>query len=213
MTQISNIIIADDHPIFRKGLREIIEKNAEYNVIAEAESGKTALQYYQHYQPDIMILDISMGDMNGLDVAETILTSNKQALCVMMTMYSDSSFCKRALSLGVKGYLIKDDAVDTIITCLHKVRYHERYISESLGDIDNFLNTQTQITAESVLSKKEMTILMAISQLKTNKEIAQQENISLRTVQNHRQNMSNKLNLSGRQALLQFAIQWAKTSI
>lgn len=206
-----NVIIADDHPIFRKGLREIIESSSQFSVIAEAESGVTALKYYQEYQPDIIVLDISMGELNGLEVAEAILKEPKKALCVIMTMYNEEAFCKRALSLGVKGYLLKDDAPNSILECLKQVSSGQQYISHTFGCCKDMLkNARHEQTPEQVLSDKELQILKSIANLKTNKEMAKQYNISVRTVQNHRQNISSKLNLSGRQALLQFAVKWAE---
>lgn len=205
------VIIADDHPIFRKGLREIIEIHPNYVVIAEAESGITAWQHCQTYQPDIVILDISMGEVNGLEVAEKMLADNKHAKCIIMTMYNDDVFCKRALSIGVKGYLLKDDVSDAIISCLDAVASGKTFISENMGDIEQYRSQPydlMDVRPENVLSNKELIILQAIAELKTNKEIAREQHISHRTVQNHRQNISSKLNLSGRQALLQFAIKW-----
>lgn len=212
-TPCKKVIIADDHPIFRKGLREIIEAHSNYIVIAEAESGTSAWQHYQAYQPDIVILDISMGEVNGLEVAEKILTDNKHAKCIIMTMYKDDVFCKRALSIGVKGYLLKDDVSDAIINCLNAVMVGKLFISESLGDVSQYQNNRFHLIEENpemILSDKELVILQAIAELKTNKEIARERHISHRTVQNHRQNISSKLNLSGRNALLQFAIKWLK---
>lgn len=208
MTHIRTVIIADDHPILRKGLREIIDQTGHYQVIAEADSGESALQYYQAYKPDIIILDISMGAVNGLEVAKAILQANRQALCVIMTMYSETAFCKRAMTMGVKGYLLKDDAADAIVDCLDKVRHGHRYISQSLGCEQALISSEPEEYPEDVLSDKELVILAAIATLKTNKQIAAEQNISYRTVQNHRHNISSKLNLSGRQALLQYAIQW-----
>lgn len=205
------VIIADDHPIFRKGLREIIEAHSDYTVIAEAESGMTAWQHYKMYQPDMVVLDISMGEVNGLEVTEKILSENKRAKCIIMTMYNDAVFCKRALSLGVKGYLLKDDVSNTIIDCLDAVTNGQTFISERLGDVAQYRSVEHDLVAvspEQVLSDKELIILKSIAELKTNKEIAKEQHISHRTVQNHRQNISSKLNLSGRQVLLQFAIKW-----
>lgn len=210
-TTCKKVIIADDHPIFRKGLREIIAAHPNYTVIAEAEAGITVWQHYQTYKPDIVVLDISMGEVNGLKVAENILSENRQAKCIIMTMYNDGVFCKRALALGVKGYLLKDDVSDAIITCLDAVVAGKTFISESLGDIEQYRSKPhdyIDTPPEQVLSDKELVILQAIAELKTNKEIARELYISHRTVQNHRQNISSKLYLSGRQALLQFAIKW-----
>lgn len=206
-----NVIIADDHPVFRKGLREIIDAIEYWQVIAEAESGATALKYYQQYQPDVIVLDISMGKMSGLEVAEKILAQNKNAKCVIMTMYKEVAYCHRAMSLGVKGYLLKDDASDDIKRCLEDVVQNKKFVSETLSKLIKSLPPNAEaMRPESILTKRELCILKSIANLKTNKEIAKEFNISTRTVQNHRQNMSEKLHLSGRQALLQFAVKWEK---
>lgn len=210
-TENVSVIIADDHPIFRKGLRELIDSTETWQVIAEAETGKTALAHYRQYQPDIVILDISMGEMNGLEVAEKLLTADPDAKCIIMTMYRETTFCQRALALGVKGYLLKDDASDDMLRCLARVSNGDNFVSRSLDDVKACCPPTPDIASpELSLSKKELALLRDIADLKTNKEIAQAHNISIRTVQTHRQNMSTKLNLSGRHALIQFAVKWAE---
>lgn len=209
-----HVVIADDHPVFRKGLTDIINSTQQWHVIAEAENGKTAVEYYLIYTPDVIILDISMGKTSGFDAAKKILQLDPGARCVMMTMYREASFCQRALSIGVKGYLLKEDSVSDIITCLEHVMQDELFISNGLNKAYCLPQANEVIaTPELVLSDTELRILTAIAELKTNKEIAAEFNISLRTVQNHRQNISSKLNLSGRQVLLQFAVKWLADSL
>lgn len=204
-----HVVIADDHPIFRKGLRDVIDSTSQWQVIAEAESGKTAIEYYFAYTPAVIILDISMGESNGFDAAQKILQLDPKARCVMMTMYREASFCQRALSIGAKGYLLKEDSINDIVTCLEHVVQGKQFISSSLNTTACLSQeSKVIIIPEQVLSDTEMKILTAIAELKTNKVIATEFNISVRTVQNHRQNICNKLNLSGRQALLQFAVKW-----
>ncbi len=207
------VIIADDHPIFRQGLRDVIDRTGQWQVIAEAESGKTAVEHYLSYTPDVIILDITMGKMNGFIAAEKILHHDPAARCVMMTMYREVAFCQRALSIGVLGYLLKDDASGEIIKCLNQVILGERFISNSL-ESNCLLPENTNIAKpELVLSDAELRILTGIAELKTNQEIARELKLSVRTVQNHRQNISSKLNLGGRQVLLQFAVKWLEDKI
>lgn len=208
-----HVIIADDHPIFRKGLREVIDSTGQWQVIAEAESGKTVVEHYINYAPDVVILDISMGQVNGFEAAKKILHHDPNARCVMMTMYRETAFCQRALAIGVRGYLLKDDASDDIVSCLNSVIQGEIFISNSLGENVYLPEKDNTAKPELVLSETEMRILTAIAELKTNKEIAAEFDISVRTVQNHRHNINSKLNLSGRQVLLQFAVKWLESTV
>ncbi len=213
MTKPMTVIIADDHPIFRKGLREVIDSTGQWQVIAEAETGKTAVEHYLRYTPNVIILDIAMGKMNGFTAAEKILQHDPAARCVMMTMFREVAFCQRAMSIGVLGYLLKDDASGEIVKCLNQVVLGEQFFSDSLDS--NCLPPQKKDIAkpELVLSDAELRILTGIAELKTNQEIAKDLNLSVRTVQNHRQNISSKLNLGGRQVLLQFAVKWLEDKV
>lgn len=212
MTDQATVIIADDHPIFRKGLREVIDSTEHWQVIAEAETGETAVEYYRRYTPEIIVLDIAMGEMNGFQAAKKILRHDANARCVMMTMYREAAFCQQALAIGVRGYLLKDDASGDIVTCLEQVMQGKQFLSNSLGELPP-PSTQAIAQPEAVLSDTELRVLTAIAELKTNREIAATFDISVRTVQNHRQNISNKLNLSGRQVLLQFAVKWLESKM
>lgn len=203
------VVIADDHPIFCNGLTDIIESTQQWQVVASAHDGQTALDYYQQYQPDIIVLDIHMAGMNGLTTAERILQQHPNAHCVMLTMYRETAYCQRALALGVKGYLLKEDAAEDILTCFEHVLNNQRFISHRVQGIsaDN-PPIITPTLPENVLTERELAILSAIADLKVNKVIAKEMSISLNTVHNHRQNMCHKLKLSGRQALLQYAVNW-----
>lgn len=207
----SPVVIADDHPIFCNGLTDIIESTKKWQVVATANDGNTALAYYQQYKPDIIVLDIHMTGINGLTAAERILRQNPNAHCVMMTMYREAAYCQRALALGVQGYLLKEDAAENILTCFEQVIIGETFVSQRLPTEASDTpppTTPTVIQPEGLLTERELAVLNAIADLKVNKVIAKEMSISLNTVHNHRQNMCHKLRLSGRQALLQYAVNW-----
>lgn len=203
------IIIVDDHPVFRKGLVDVINSSGQWQVVAEAESGQAAVQAYQQHQPDIIMLDIHMADMNGLSVAEKILSNDANARCVMMTMYRETAYCQHALALGVKGYLLKEDAIEHIFDCFEHVMRDQTFVSKRLDNVHTSpAKTSTPAPPELVLTERELHVLTAIASLKVNKIIAKEMDISLNTVHNHRQNMCKKLGLTGRQALLEYAVHW-----
>lgn len=201
------VIIADDHPFFRNGIRDVIDKTDKWQVIAEAESGKQALAYYQQYLPNIVVLDITMADMSGFKAAEAILAKFPDAICVMMTMHRSASYCHKAMKVGAKGYLVKEDVVKDMIECFETVLSGEVYISKRVSrEPQN--DTSNVAAPETFLSQRELDILRGIAALKVNKIIARELNISVSTVQNHRHNMCQKIGLTGRQALLQYAMDW-----
>lgn len=209
MTTPTGIVVVDDHPVFRKGLADLINSSERWQVVAEAENGQAALQAHRQHQPDIIVLDIHMADMNGLNVAEQILSADASARCVMMTMYREVAYCQHALALGVKGYLLKEDAIEHIFDCFAHVMRGQTFVSERLGDVHaSPICPSAPLAPELVLTERELHVLAAIASLKVNKVIAKEMDISPNTVHNHRQNMCRKLGLTGRQALLEYAVNW-----
>lgn len=203
------LIIADDHPIVRKGLSETLEQSGKWQILAEAENGKDALALFQQYRPDVMLLDISMGEFGGLEVAECLLTDYPHVRLVIMTMYTNPVFYQKAKAIGVQGYLLKDDSTDTILEGLAAVLAGKQYVSSSL-EVAATPDEPPFIDPTKVLTETELTIFYAIAELKNNRQIAEALGITVKTVQNHRYNMGEKLELKGKQALLSFAGNWRK---
>lgn len=206
------IIIVDDHPIFRRGLRGVIESDSELKVLDEAENGVTALELIQKLKPDVGILDVHMPQMGGLDVARTIKEKGIQIEIVFLTMYKDKAMFNAAMDLGVKGYVLKDSAINEIIGCIKSVAVGQHYITPALSgfllnrsESANALANQRNIF--DTLTKTERRVLHLIAKDKTSKEIGELLFIHPRTVDNHRTNICQKLNIHGSHALLRFALK------
>ncbi|MBX7043347.1 MAG: response regulator transcription factor [Ignavibacteria bacterium] len=204
------LIIADDHPIFREGLRQIIEKDQNIRIIGEADNGAKALELITEKKPDIALLDIDMPKMTGLEVLKQV--ADMPVKVVFLTMYSEEDIFDEAMGLGIKGYVLKDSAVNDILECISSVSEGNYFISPSMS---NLLLKRRQKLAElrkttpmlDNLTPTERKVLRYISQNKTSKEIADILFLSHRTIENHRTNISNKLNLRGSHSLIKFAIE------
>ncbi len=206
------ILLADDHPLFRAGVRQAIEKCADCLVIDEAENGDDALLKIISLKPDIAVLDVRMPGKCGLEILEELAESNYPTKIILLTMYKNLNYFFKAVSFGAKGYLSKEDTVTEIIQSVKAVYSGESYISSSLSKLlkgkeksEEELNKS--ITSISSLTHMEKEVLKLIAEWKSNNEIAEILFISPRTAGNHRTNISNKLNLHGAHSLIKFAIE------
>jgi DNA-binding NarL/FixJ family response regulator len=205
------IVIADDHPIFRQGLRQVIEKSAHVKVVAEAEDGLMALERIQECRPEVAILDIDMPNQDGFSVARSIRERRLPVAVIFLTMHKDELHFNEALDIGVKGYLIKDSAAADVVNCISAVADGQNYISPTLSTyLLNRSKRATTLAHEqpglSELTATERHILILLADYKTSKEIASELCVSVRTIENHRSNICLKLNLHGTHALVKFAI-------
>src|SRR6185369_902568 len=206
-----NITLADDHPVFRNGLRQIVEAESDFKVIGEACDGEKALEQIKALSPEVAILDISMPKLDGLAVADIVHEEGLPVKIVLVTMYREEKLFKKALEAGVKGYVLKDSAAIDIISCLNAVAAGENYTSPELTTylikrvrkVDIALTPQSSLDS---LSDTERRVLSLIADCKTNKEMAQELFISVRTVETHRNNICKKLNVHGSHALMKFAL-------
>lgn len=206
-----NIVIADDHPIFLKGLREGLELEEDFNVVAQASNGQEALIAVQTYRADVVVLDIDMPRMNGLEAAEKILDLQPGLPVILLTMHKEKAPLIKALELGVCGYVLKENAVTDIMHAIRMVADGNPYISPEMSAflLRKPQNVQKQKTREvlEVLTPAERQITQLVAQYKTSKEIADELFISEKTVFNHRMNIAKKLNLTGKNSLLRFALE------
>ena len=206
------VLVADDHPLIRKGFVAAIEQDPKFRIIAECGDGATALEQLRTLKPDIAILDISMPVCNGMQIVRTVQREGLQTLLVMLTMHKDEALFNEAMDLGVQGYVLKDSAVAELVECLHKVSAGRHFISRALSE-SMFLREQRRAAKAAdpgpvaQLTEAERRILRLIAEHKTSKEIADALSVSHRTVENHRQNMCKKLGFQGPHKLVQFAIE------
>ena len=206
-----HIVIADDHPIFRQGLRQVIEKDKQLKVLAEADDGEAALDLIRQHRPQIAVLDLDMPGLDGFAVARRILEERLSPKIIILTMHQDEMHFNEALNLGAKGYLVKDSAAADVVNCIKSVAAGHTYISPTLSGL--LLNRSSRAASQpqqppgcDSLTLTERRILRLLAEYKTSKEIATELGVSTRTIENHRANICVKLDLRGSHALVKFAI-------
>jgi DNA-binding NarL/FixJ family response regulator len=210
MSREIRILIADDHPIVRQGLKAAIETDPRFGVIAEASNGRIALDHIQKLRPQIAVLDIDMPELDGFAVAREIRARQLPVGIIFLTVHRDERFFAEALQLGTKGYVLKDSAVTDIVSGISAVAAGEHFASPALT---SYLMKSRRNSATSVpqgglqdLTTTERRVLALIADYKTSREIGDLLHISHRTVQTHRANICIKLDLRGSHALMKFAL-------
>ncbi|MFZ4621895.1 MAG: response regulator [Bacteroidota bacterium] len=204
------IIIADDHPFFRKGLLQLLRSVKNIKVVGEAETGRDALSMIGTLHPDAAVLDIDMPEMRGLDVLEEMNKKKSGTSVVFMTMYKEPELVRRALSLGAKGYLLKESVVEELIQCLSYVAKGKTYVSPVMAAVmaaEPSRPAEDQLPGIDKLTQSERRVLRLVAENRSSKEISEELNISSRTVDNHRSHICEKLGITGTHALLRFALQ------
>lgn len=206
-----SIVIVDDHPVVRQGLRTIIEKQSSFKVVAEAGDGRAALKQIHALRPKVVVLDISMPGLDGLSLAEQLHRELPDLLIVFLTIHREPEFFEKALAVGANGYVLKDTASVEIAQCIDEVVRGRYYASASLA---GYLMQQKRARSTpaggaagiSQLTPTERQVLLLLAEYKTSSEIAGILHVSPRTVDTHRANICNKLELRGRHALMKLAI-------
>ncbi|MBL7093029.1 response regulator transcription factor [candidate division KSB1 bacterium] len=204
------ILIADDHPLFLKGLHEIISEESGWLVVAQAKDGGQALEMIIEQSPEIAILDINMPQKDGLEVAKYVQENNLPVSIIILTMYDDELIFNRAASFGVKGFILKESAVDDIVDGIENVIVGKTFVSSRLTN--RFLQgTKNKKLLQNIhrfkLTRMEQKVIKLIADNYTTKAIAEELFISPKTVEHHRSNICKKLNLSGKNALLRFVLE------
>lgn len=198
------IIIADDHPLFLKGLKDALAEELDFVVVDVAVNGQQVLEKIEKHNVDVVTLDLDMPILNGIEVAKIILKSNSKSKIIILSMHKDGDIIRAAMSLGIHGYVFKDDAVNDLVKAIRMVISGKQYISNDHANLTSpRINNDNNL---SVLTKMERVILLAIANQKTTKQIAEENHISYKTVENHRANICKKLNLYGNNSLLKFAL-------
>lgn len=215
MTSAITILLADDHPIFRQGLKQLIEQQAGMRVVAEAADGRSALAAIAAHAPTVAIVDLDMPVLDGFAVAQHVQAQQLPTRIVMLTMHNDELHLSRAIDLGARGYLIKDGAATEVIDCIRAVAAGRDYVSPAMSSY--LLRPHRPASAghpaagiES-LTAAERRVLALLAELKTTRQIAAVLGISPRTVDNHRAHICTKLDLQGPHALTKFALEQKTT--
>jgi DNA-binding NarL/FixJ family response regulator len=207
------IVIADDHPLMRQGLRQVIELEYDLKVVGEAGNGSEALAMIELLRPDVAILDVDMPHQDGFQVARALAAKNNTAAIIFLTIHSEEEMFHAALDLGAKGYVLKDSAIDDIVTAINEVAAGRTFTSLPMTTYFSHRQNYNAVPDKQQLGVRQLTpteyrILKFLADYKTNKEIAEELSVSPRTVETHRSRICQKLNLQGSHALMKFAAQY-----
>ena len=211
------ILIADDHKILREGLKSLLEKQPEFAVVAEAQDGLSAISEAKKHKPDIAILDIGMPDLNGIEVTRRIRSEMAETRVIALSMHADRRFVMGILEAGANGYLLKDSAFAELITAVTAVAKGKMYLSPSIAEtvVKNSLEKLDQKDEGSsvLLCGREREVLQMIAEGKSTKEIALKLFVSTKTVETHRKQIMDKLNIRTVAGLTKYAIREGLTSL
>jgi len=213
MTKI-RVLIADDHTLFRESLRSLLETAKEIEVVAEAENGKTTIIRVRESKPDIVLMDIAMPDIGGLEATRRIKEENPSVKVIMLSMYEADQYIFESLKAGASGYILKRNTFEELISAIRAVYQGESFLCPTVARkvINNWrqrvsLDKKQPRVSHPSLTSREIEILTLVAEGKSNKEIAKLLNISIRTVQTHRFNLMKKLGVHDRTQLVRHAIK------
>lgn len=206
------IVLADDHTILRSGLRAVLERHPDLQVVGEAADGRQALQCTEQLHPDVIVMDVAMPILNGIEAARQIAAKHPEIAIVVLSMHADEGYVLRALKAGARGYLLKDSAEGDLITAIHAVTEGKAFFSPAISRmlVDDYMRQLQQRGVEDsyeLLTNREREILQLLAEGKSNKDIARLLDLSLYTVETHRSNLLSKLNLHSVPELMLYAIR------
>ena len=210
--KVIRMLLADDHTVMRKGLRLLLESQPGFQVVAEASTGREAVSLAEQHAPDVIVMDIAMPLLNGIEAARQIAGKLPQAAIVFLSMHSDESYVLRALKAGARAYLLKDSAEHDLIEAVRAVTEGKAYFSPAISKmlVEDYMRQMRERKVEDsyeLLTTREREIVQLLAEGKNNKEVANLLNLSLYTVETHRSNIFQKLNLHSGAELILYAIR------
>ena len=206
------ILLADDHQLMRSGIRLMLEREADLSVVGEAGDGREAVALAKSLRPDVVVMDIGMANLNGIEAAQQMTGDRPEIAVVMLSMHSDESYVLRALKAGARGYLLKDSAEADLIKAVHAVAGGKSFFSPAVSKVllDDYVRKLRRSGTEDAydpLTPREREVLQLIAEGKSNKDIANLLNLSVYTVESHRANLMEKLNVRGLPELILYAVR------
>jgi two-component system, NarL family, response regulator NreC len=206
------ILLADDHNVMRRGLRLLLESQPGFSVVAEASDGRQAVEQAELTRPDVVVLDIAMPNLSGIEAAQRIQSDCPNAAVVILSMHSDEGYVLRALKSGAKGYLLKDSAEGDLIDAIKTVSQGKTFFSPEISrmlveDYVREIRTRGFEDSYELLTSREREVLQLIAEGRSNKDVANALNLSLYTVETHRRNLQDKLNLHSLAELILYAVR------
>jgi DNA-binding NarL/FixJ family response regulator len=205
------VLLADDHDVLRKGVRFLLAAEPGISVVGEASDGRTAVRLADELQPDVVIMDIAMPELNGIEAAAQITRKNGAAI-IILSMYSDEEYILRALTAGAKGYLLKDAAEPDLLRAVRSVARGKPFFSPAVAEVllDDYvqrLQREGRQDTYELLTDREKEVLQLLAEGKTNKEVATLLNLGVSTVETHRVNLMQKLNVHNTAELVLYAVK------
>lgn len=211
------ILLADDHKIVHEGIKALLEKQPGLEVIAAAEDGRATLKLAKELTPDVVIMDVGMPDMNGIEATRRIITESPKIKIIALSMHSDRRFVVEMLKAGASGYLLKDCAFEELIHAIRAVVANRTYLSPGIADIVikgyAHLLSKENLSVFSILATREREVLQLLAEGKSTKEIASFFNLSVKTVETYRKQIMDKLNIHSVAELTKYAIREGLTSL
>ena len=211
------IMLADDHKIMRDGLRSLIEKLPGMEVVAEAENGRTAVKQTRRFRPDVIVMDINMPDLNGIDATRQITAELPGVKIVAFSMHSDRQFVAEMFKAGVSGYLLKDAAFDELAQAIRTVEDNQTYLGPQIaGTVIKDYRKQllaSEPSDSAVPTGREREIIQLFAEGNTTRQIADRLNLSIKTIESHRRNIMEKLKIHSIAELTKFAIREGLTTL
>ncbi len=206
------VLLADDHGIVRKGLRFLLERHEEIEVVGESSNGRETVELFEKLKPGVVIMDIGMPQLNGIDATARIIHLDSRAGVIILSMHSDESYIVRALGAGAKGYLLKDSAEEDVVRAVQTVSQGRPFFSPQivqtlLEDYVRHLQQRGLQDSYDLLTEREREILQLLAEGNSNKEVATALDLSVYTVERHRTNLMQKLNLHNTAEIVLYAVR------
>jgi two-component system response regulator NreC len=201
------ILLADDHAVVRQGFKMILGAEADMEIVGEAGTGREAIELAESLKPDVVVMDVAMPEMNGIEATRRVATSVPHARVIALSMHKDSVYVREVLRAGARGYLLKDSGANDLVTAVRAVAKGEGYLSPAVSDavLDDYRKHVSNPI--DLLSSREREVLQMLAEGKTNKEIASILNLSVYTVDAHRGRIMEKLNVHSINELVRFAVR------